>query len=304
MLFNSNKVEFCARPRLETSGDQLGCAVCSILANATQEELETEDNEILDKCPPSIDSHIHCGIQKRNKQDQSYEVIRKMLKSANIIGACLFSPVNEIYERDNETFYDTPEYQQLRKQSNQYLLEQAQIYSGEIYPFYFVWNDYQLEGLENFVGIKWHRHSDEPHYDYLSDKCEIFLQRVYELKLPIVFEEEKSITQNFIKRVAGRTPIIIPHLGMMNGGYKALNKSDIWKEPNVYADCSLGFSHVLDFIETYGADKLVLGSDYPFGNPGTSKRKILTMHREGKISTENLHMILYNNMAKLLKIIK
>jgi len=291
----------CARPRLETS-DQFGCAVCAFIVNATQES-DPED-KASEKGPPSIDSHIHCGIQKRNKQDQSYEVIRKMLKRANIIGACLFSPVNEIYERYNKTFYDTPEYQQLRKQSNQYLLEQAQIYSGEIYPFYFVWNDYQLEGLENFVGIKWHRHSDEPHYDYLSDKCEAFLQRVYELKLPIVFEEEESITLNFIKRVGGRTPIIIPHLGLLNGGYSALKKSGIWKEHNVYADCSLAFSAVLDFIETYGAHKLVLGSDYPFGNPDTSKRKILEMHRKGKISTENLHMILYNNMAMLLNIKK
>jgi len=215
-----------------------------------------------------------------------------------------FSPVNEIYDRANEKFYDTPEYQQLRKQSNQYLLEQAQKYPGEIYPFYFVWNDYQLEGLENFVGIKWHRHTYEPHYDYLSDKCEAFLQRVYELKLPIVFEEEESITLNFIKRVGGRTPIIIPHLGLLNGGYSALKKSGIWKEHNVYADCSLAFSAVLDFIETYGAHKLVLGSDYPFGKPGTSKLKILEMHRNGKISTENLHMILYNNMAMLLNIKK
>jgi len=162
--------------------------------------------------------------------------------------------------------------------------------------------DYQVEGLENYMGIKWHRHSDEPHYDYLSDKCEAFLQRAYQLQLPIVLEEEEHITIDFIKRVAGRTPIIIPHLGLLNGGYQALKASDIWSQPNVYADCSLAFSQVVDFIETYGANKLILGSDYPFGNPGTSKRKILAMHRDGKISTEDLHMVLYNNIVRLLQI--
>jgi len=300
-LFRSNNAPFCARPQLNTTDAPAGCAVCALLAANIPPETEQEKGltQIPD-VPPSFDVHIHCGIQKRN--GMSYESIRSMLKGVNIVGVCLFAPVNEIYDRSAPEFYDSTEYQLLRQQANEYLLKQAQEYPGEIYPFYFVWNDYQVKGLENFMGIKWHRHSDEPHYDYLSDKCEAFLQRAYQLQLPIILEEEKKITIDFIERVAGRTPIIIPHLGLLNGGYSALKRRNIWSKPNVYADCSLAFSQVVDFIETYGASKLILGSDYPFGDPGTTKRKILAMHNDGKISTEDLHMILYNNIVSLLKL--
>jgi hypothetical protein len=42
------------------------------------------------------------------------------------------------------------------------------------------------------------------------------------LQLPIVYEEELATTQKFLAQVDGRTSIIIPHLGILNGGYNKL----------------------------------------------------------------------------------
>lgn len=130
----------------------------------------------------------------------------------------------------------------------------------------------------------------------------MFLQKVYELRLPIIYEEEKHITLEFIKRVAGRTDIILPHLGLLNGGYLSLKRLGVWNEPNVYADCSLAFSNVPDFVKTFGANKLFLGSDYPFGKPGSSKRSLLKLFREDKLTKEELHDICYNNIRRLLRV--
>jgi len=294
--FGNTQQFVCPRPTAENIGMVPdGCVVCSMLAESVPEESELpEDNGMI----PSIDCHIHCGIMKGNTP---YEDIKELLDRAKIVGACLFSPVNEIYDRGDRFFYDSPKYQESRKKSNNYLVEVSRNYTG-VYPFYFVWNDFETEGLENFKGVKWHRHSDEPKYDYSSDKCEIFLQKVYELKIPIIFEEEKRYTLEFITRVAGRTNIIIPHLGLLNGGYLSLKREGIWNQPNIYADCALAFSNVADFVATYGAEKLFLGSDYPFGKPGAAKRSLLKLHQESKLSTEQLHNICYNNIKKLIHI--
>jgi len=45
-----------------------------------------------------IDSHMHCGVQN---SDQPIELIRAYLDRAGIQGACLYPPVEDIYDRYN-----------------------------------------------------------------------------------------------------------------------------------------------------------------------------------------------------------
>jgi len=291
-----NDLQICPRPTLTKQVQPDGCAVCAILAESLPSENELPQENIT---VPSIDSHIHCGQMYSNTP---YEEIRTELLRNKIVGACLFSPVNEIYDRNNSKFYDTEDYQISRQKSNHYLLEVAAKYPGEVYPFYFVWNDFNKDELEHYKGVKWHRHPEEPKYDYKSAKCEEFLQKVYQYRLPIILEEETENTLEFIMRVAGRTDIIIPHLGMLNGGYGTVKRLGIWNQPNVYADCSLAFTNVTDFISQYGSEKLFFGSDYPFGKPGSSKRFLYKIYQEGRMTKEDFHNICYNNIKNLLHI--
>jgi predicted TIM-barrel fold metal-dependent hydrolase len=127
-----------------------------------------------------------------------------------------------------------------------------------------LWNDFKYEDLSpDFKGIKWHRHPFEPEYDYANERCERFLQEVYARSLPIVFEETYENTLYFIKRVAGRTLIIIPHLGRLNGGFSRLVASGVWEEEKVYADTALAsVQEICEFVERYGSRKLLYGVDY------------------------------------------
>jgi len=253
--------------------------------------------------PPSIDSHIHCGIQLGNSGRMSWEKIQILLDDAQHVGAVVFAPVNEVYERSNRKFYDSEEYQQYRRVANEYLMLLGEKYPDKVFPFYFVWNDFNIENLHRYKGVKWHRHKVEPNYDYKKPECETFLQKCYELQLPIVFEEELHITVEFIDRVAGRTPIIIPHLGMMNGGYHALKEAGVWGRLNVYSDSALGdMNSAIDYVSTYGVDKLLLGSDYPFGDITGEKVDILEACKSECYDEEVIHNILYNNIARLLKL--
>lgn len=212
-----------------------------------------------------IDSHVHCGIQHSRLP---IDDIRPLLSQAGITGACMFAPVEDIYNRDDFHFEDSPCWRQTRQRANRYLLDMAS--RGEpIFPYLFVWNDFAVEELQlPYRGIKWHRHSDEPEYHYQHPRCAQMIEEITRRRLPIVLEESFYNTCRFIERLAPGAIIIIPHLGRLSGGYEALVQAGIWKHDNVYADTALASTaEMRHFIDQYGVDKLLFGSDYPFGDP-------------------------------------
>ncbi|MBR3568692.1 MAG: amidohydrolase family protein [Salinivirgaceae bacterium] len=85
----------------------------------------------------------------------------------------------------------------------------------------------------------------------------------------------------------------------------------VWKEaaetlagtPNLYVDCSSSLSwlapdEAAQIIRTYGADRVLWGTDYPMWECGS---ELELFHRIG-LTTEEERLILFDNAAKLLKI--
>jgi hypothetical protein len=226
-----------------------------------------------------IDSHIHCGIQN---VDLPFEIIAPLLRDAAITGACLFAPVEDIYDRYNPDFQDNQKWRQTRHAANRYLLDVAGR-SEWIFPYLFVWNDFALEELQqSYYGIKWHRHSNEPVYYYQDPRCRQMIQEITKRRMPIVYEETFSNTCRFIEQLAPDALIIIPHLGALNGSYPALERAGIWRRANTYADTALApVAHMRHFIQHYGAERLLFGSDFPFGAPGHELRKVEALNLSG-----------------------
>ena len=169
--------------------------------------------------------------------------------------------------------------------------------NSNLIAFYFVWNDFELPD-SIFKGIKWHRHSNEPNYDYESEKCEKFIDFICEKKLPVIIEEEFKNTVKFIKRIDGRTKIIIPHLGFLNGGYERLKSEGIFAEPNIYADSALADTYEIeDFAKNFGIEKLFFGSDFPFGSPKMELQKIKNIFGE---NSKEFKKITFENILKLI----
>ncbi len=241
-----------------------------------------------------IDSHIHCGIQN---SDLPVEIIRSYLAEAGIDGACLIAPVEDIYDRSDSYFQDNKRWMLCREQANNYLLD-IQAHNKDLNSYFFVWNDFRRDQLKDgYRAVKWHRHDYEPTYNYDDPRCEEFLQEGYRLHLPILFEETFQNTLYFLKRVAGRTKIIIPHMGGLNGGFKALFQSGIWDEETVYADTALGSSaEIAQFLEKYGSGRLIFGSDFPFGIPYQELQKIVYM----KLSPADNDAVVCHNIQRLL----
>lgn len=235
-----------------------------------------------------LDSHTHCGLTV------PVEEISAEWRSGDIHGGVIFPPVEEIYDRHNPNFTDSEEYQADRKAVHRYLLRIAN-QDENIYPYFFVWNDF-LSPPDGFVGIKWHRHAGEPVYAYGTPECERLIGQICEKRLPVVLEEELHNTLEFVRSIAGRTIVIVPHMGALNGGYFRLKKTGIFDNPTVWVDTALaGYAEIEDFAHDFGSDRIMFGSDYPFGVPSHEKAKLLRL-----FSGNELAAVLAGNLLRLL----
>lgn len=243
-----------------------------------------------------IDAHAHCGIQDTSMA-QSFADYCRHIKESPIEAAVMFPPVQEIYDRTDPRFEDTPEWIERRNRANEYLLTLS-TRDFQVIPYLFIWNDFAVERLKpEHQGIKWHRHPDEPAYRYDHPRCRKAIRHIAKRNLPVVLEEEFAHTLRFIRELAPDVRVIIPHLGALNGGYARLKSEGVWGEELVFADTSLASrKSIEDYVHSFGPDKLLFGSDFPFGHPRHELEKLEALdmqpgHRE-KIQGLNLLQLL------------
>jgi predicted TIM-barrel fold metal-dependent hydrolase len=244
-----------------------------------------------------IDAHVHCGIQVPFPP-QSYEDYFSVISGTGIEEAVMFPPVMEIYDRYDPNFADSVQWINRRKAANEYLLDIGTT-GLTVIPYFFIWNDFAVEQLTSqHKGIKWHRHSDEPVYHYDSPRCRQAVDEIRSRNMPVVLEEELDNTIRFIEQIAKDVTVIIPHMGMLNGGYQAIKKHGLWARPNVYADTALAsVGEIRDYIHEYGIDRIIFGSDFPFGDPRRELLKIMQL----QIPHEQKEIICGVNIQRLLE---
>jgi hypothetical protein len=243
-----------------------------------------------------IDAHVHCGIQDKFPS-QSYDDYFSVIRGSGIQEAVMFPPVMEIYDRYDPNFADSAQWKNRRKSANDHLLH---IGTTEltVIPYFFIWNDFAVDQLTpKHKGIKWHRHSDEPVYHYDSPRCRRAVDEIRRRNMPVVLEEEFNNTVRFIQQIAKGITVIIPHMGMLNGGYGVIKRHGLWARPDVYADTALAsVSEITDYINEYGVDRIIFGSDFPFGDPRQELLKIMHL----QISQEQKEIICGLNIQRLL----
>ena len=238
----------------------------------------------MEKSPPAIiDSHAHCGVVDRS-MPQSFEDYRQQIARTDIGGAALFSPVLEIYDRYDFQFSDTVSWQRSRQESNTYLLS-LKSSDLNVYPYFFTWNDFAAEQITAaHCGIKWHRHAGEPIYHYDNPKCRTALNEIRRRKLPVVMEEEFDNTLRFVQEFAQGITVIIPHLGLLNGGFRSIAEAGLWERDNVWADTALASrDEIRAYLRSYGHRRLLFGSDFPFGSPSAELQKVRSLGLEREV---------------------
>ena len=247
--------------------------------------------------PSIIDAHAHCGIQDRFFA-QSFDDYLFHVSGSPIGGAVFFAPVMEIYDRYDPHFEDDSEWRQRRNNANSYLLG-LDSPRFRIIPYFFIWNDFAINELKpQHKGIKWHRHASEPQYHYKDPLCSKAIEEIHKRNMPVVLEEELENTVRFIEEIAPGVKVIIPHMGFLNGGYYRIEACGLWAHKNVYADTSLAYrEEILHYINKYGSEKILFGSDFPFGSPKNELEKIMKL----PIPDSKIEAIAGGNLKRLIE---
>lgn len=182
-----------------------------------------------------------------------------------------------------------------------WVAEQAEA-DGSLIPFYYAPNDLTPPRSRRFKGVKWHwvrGVSDaKSNYEVLKDpRLDGFIEAVRRLEVPIIFEEELEFTVSFVQRYTD-VVVVIPHLGMLGGPPRAFLKK-LKGLDHVYFDTSLAPpSLVAEFIEVIGAERVLFGSDIPFGYMPSELGKLNTL----KLDEATQGALLGGNAARLLRL--
>jgi uncharacterized protein len=170
-------------------------------------------------------------------------------------------------------------------------------------PYHYIREDYNSLDFvpipEACSGGKWHwmrgRQDSASNYAVLDDTdLAALIGKLVAAGKPVIFEEELYFTERFVDMSQGLA-LIIPHLGMLGG-----NPSDFLgrfkNNKTVFFDTALAAREtILKFVENVGPERVLFGSDVPFGNMRTELSKVLGL----PVSHEDKDLLLSKNVMRL-----
>ncbi len=247
-----------------------------------------------------VDAHVHCG------KGYSFKEYSKEVENTPINRAIIFPLAFDIYHKSNKNFQDNRIWKERRRNANKHVLSLSgnKEIKIDIYPFKFVWNDFNMEDIDRYFGVKWHRRNTDPKYKIGSFKFAKLIDKLKIMKMPIIFEDESENIIKFINQWSEGINVIVPHLGFGGRNYYILKEARIWDRENVYTDTSyatdISMDIILKHIKDYGYKRIFFGSDYPNSHPQEEVEKILSIN----ISYKAKKAITSGNILRLLKGIK
>jgi predicted TIM-barrel fold metal-dependent hydrolase len=231
-----------------------------------------------------IDSHTHWGPSLTMGTEVTTEELLRQAEQSGVNRIVIF-PFPSTALEDEEI--------------NERLLNEAKRIKKFV-PYYYIPETMKpISDGKGFWGGKWHWmrgvQDCSSNYKALGDpKLEEFIEASEDINLPIVFEEELAFTNTFAKKTKN-LKIIIPHLGMLGG-----NPTDflsIFKaRENIYFDTALASQDtIMRFIEKIGHERILFGSDIPFGTMKWELEKVLSL----PIGDDKKEWILSKNIERL-----
>ena len=237
-----------------------------------------------------IDSHSHWGPSLSMGTEVTTAELQRQLKGSGISYVILIPfPSTAIANND----------------INIKLLEETKRIKSFL-PYHYIRENYDVEGFDpipdKYYGGKWHWmrgwQDTASNYQVLDDPgLPGLIEKLRAINKPIVFEEDFDFTVRFVDMAEGVT-LIIPHLGLLGG-----NPYDFLKafkdNESIYFDTALASrDQIKKFVETIGPERVIFGSDVPFGSMHSELDKILSL----QISREDKELLLYKNIIDLAKL--
>jgi len=237
-----------------------------------------------------IDSHSHWGPSLSMGTEVTTAELQRQLKESGISYVVLIPfPSTAIANND----------------INVRLMEETKRIKSFI-PYHYIRENFDVNNFnpipEEYHGGKWHWmrgwQDTASNYKVLEDPdLPGLIEKLRMIKKPIVFEEDFDFTVKFVDMAEGVT-LIIPHLGLLGG-----NPYDFLRafkdNESIYFDTALASrDQIKKFVETVGPERVLFGSDVPFGSMRSELDKVLSL----SISREDKEMLLFKNIIELAKL--
>ncbi len=232
-----------------------------------------------------IDAHLHLGsIPFKGKEWGNFIEYKKIAKKVGIEKYCLVP----IGLPKNFTDKTTPD--------NNSVLNEAKKNKSIIPIYWFNFFDLPNEINKKYRAIKFH--PDIGKIDIDNQKVVKFVNKI---NLPVFVHTNESKEFSNLGTVSKlamkvKVPVIAVHSGAVTKTFFKIDNYDFPK--NVYFETSgIQYAIILKKIyDKFGAERIIFGSDYPFGDPRVSLAMIDTLNlnrREYKLITkENIKRIL------------
>lgn len=248
-----------------------------------------------------IDAHVHIGLPSfcDNKDSKfSYDLCStcddtiKMM-DANDIDMAIILPIPH---RDFNI-----------SKTNNYVFEAYQKYPDRLIPFCRIDEHLEENIRKGFRGVKLHLVYEDADIKNLKKD----LQQIEDANIPIIIHAKfknkvKQIEQ--ILKYAPNLNIILAHMGRGNlytGEQTIDNALALKKYPNVYMDLSTvgNLQAIINVCEILGYNRIVYGSDYPFGKNYLGERYRYSDELNAlkqNLSHEQSELIFHKNIERLL----
>ena len=231
-----------------------------------------------------IDSHTHWGPSVTLGMKVTTEELLHQAKTCGVDGIVIFPFPSQALADE--------------RMNDEVLRECKRI--DQFIPYYYIPDDLRaIPPGRGFRGAKWHWvrgvQDCSSNYDVLKDpRIDEFIEESEAIDLPIIVEEELEFTETFVGLIK-TLKVIVPHMGMLGG-----NPMDFLRifrnRENVYFDTALqSQSMISEFVKQVGAERVLFGSDIPFGSMKSELNRVLSL----RIGDDDKALILSGNLKRL-----
>ena len=234
-----------------------------------------------------IDSHTHWGPSATMGIDVTTKELQRQQEESGVTHVVIM-PFPSTAIENNEI--------------NVRVLEETKRIQNFI-PYHYIRENYDSAGFNPiptaYFGGKWHWmrgvQDSASNYKVLEDKAlPELVEKIDLTEKPVIFEEELEFTRKFVDLFPD-SMLIIPHLGML-GGHPLDFLNSFKKHENIYFDTALASQNtILEFVKTIGPERVLFGSDVPFGSMKSELSKVLAL----PIPDADKECILSKNIIRL-----
>lgn len=247
-----------------------------------------------------IDSHVHIGLNRFNLSNFKFEY--DLENSYND-----FINVMNKFGIQKSVIFPIPYSNFCVSKSNNYILEAHNKYPDRFIPFCRIDNNLLYNLSNGFTGVKLHL----PYENFKIKDLKSQLRLIEDMNIPLIVHFSFKNKLKEIKEILKLSPnikLIIAHMGRGNiytnedisHNIEALKYND-----NVYFETStIGDANIIKYsFETLGMNRIIYGSDYPFGKCTIDSYNYIQeidFIKNINLDNKSLEYIFYKNIENIL----